>query len=135
MSRDAPRTDTMNFEDLLQPLTRYAEGKLLAGRVDDIGVVLFNQPEKHNAISVEMWQGVATVLGEFAVDDGVRVVVYAGAGGRAFTSGADISQFAERRDDAAANAEYMQKTAGGRERLATFPKPSIACVQLSLIHI
>lgn len=119
----------MILEHSMETVGQHADGKLLAGRIDSIGVVLLNQPEKHNAISVEMWQGIAAVLDAFAADDGVRIVVYAGAGGKAFTSGADISQFAARRDNAAADAEFMQATSRGRERLATFPKPSIACVQ------
>jgi enoyl-CoA hydratase len=110
-------------------VTSYADGKLLTGRLERIGVVLFNQPEKHNAISVEMWQGLATALEAFAAADGIRVVVYAGAGGKAFTSGADISQFAARRDNARDNDQFMQATAPGRDRLASLSKPSIACIE------
>jgi enoyl-CoA hydratase len=119
----------MNLQHSMTSVTGYADGKLLAGRLQRIGIVLFNQPEKHNAINVEMWQGLATALDEFAADDDIRVVVYAGAGGQAFTSGADISQFAARRDNARDNDEFMRMTAPGRDRLATFPKPSIACIE------
>ena len=42
---------------------------MLAARRDGVGVVTFNQPEKHNAISVEMWLGLAEILDEFARDD------------------------------------------------------------------
>lgn len=76
---------TSTFENTMQVVGRYADGKLLAGRMDRIGVVLFNQPDKRNALSLEMWDGIRQALDLFASDNGVRVVVYAGAGGKAFT--------------------------------------------------
>ena len=90
-----------------QTLTReYAGGKMLAARRDGIGVVTFNQPEKHNAVSVEMWGGLGEILDEFAADEAIRVVVVTGAGGRAFVSGADISQFEQQRNNADAQRLY-----------------------------
>jgi enoyl-CoA hydratase/carnithine racemase len=51
-------------------LTReYAGGKMLSTKHDGIGVATFNQPEKHNAISVEMWLGLADILEDFESDD------------------------------------------------------------------
>jgi enoyl-CoA hydratase len=117
------------MEDTMRVVARHAEGKLLAGRVGNVGVVLLNQPEKRNALSLEMWDGLVDALDAFAADDEVRVVVHAGAGGQAFTAGADISQFASRRDGAEANREYNRITGRGRDTLAAFPKPSIACIQ------
>ena len=119
----------MRLEETMEVTARHAEGRLLAGRMGDVGVMLFNQPDKHNAISVEMWQGVAATLDAFAADTSIRVVLYAGAGGKAFVSGGDISQFAERRGDAAANEEFSRITGVGRTRLAAFAKPSIACIE------
>jgi enoyl-CoA hydratase/carnithine racemase len=107
----------------------YAGGKMLASRQHGIGVVTFNQPEKHNAVSVEMWQGLAEILDEFASDDDVRVVVLTGAGTRAFVSGADISQFERQRASADAQRRYDEQTSRGREKLASFPKPTIARIR------
>jgi enoyl-CoA hydratase len=117
------------MEDVMDVTGRHADGKLLAGRLGRIGVVLFNQPEKRNALSLAMWDGVAAALDDFAADPEVRVVVYAGAGGKAFTAGADISEFASRRDGAEANLEYRRIGDRGRDKIITFPKPSIACIQ------
>ena len=117
------------LEDTMRVVARHAEGKLLAGRADRVGVVLFNQPEKRNAINLAMWQGVCDVLDGFEADGEVRVVVFAGAGGQAFASGADISEFASKRDSAEANLEYTRITARGREKMVRFPKPSIACIE------
>jgi enoyl-CoA hydratase/carnithine racemase len=102
---------------------------MLSAKQDGIGVVTFNQPEKHNAMSVEMWVGLAEILDEFAADESIRVVVLTGGGGRAFVSGADISQFEQRRANADAQREYDEQTALGRHRLNTFRKPTIAAIR------
>ena len=107
----------------------YAGGKMLAARRDGIGVVTFNQPEKHNAMSVEMWLGLSQILDEFAADDSVRSVVLTGAGTRAFVSGADISQFEQQRSNAEAQRAYDEQTAIGRQKLASFRKPTIARIR------
>jgi enoyl-CoA hydratase len=111
------------------PLREYADGKMLAAKDGGIGFITFNQPEKRNAMSVEMWQGLAEILDDFRDDPAVRVVIMTGAGGKAFVSGADISQFEKRRANADAQEEYARLTSGGRARLANFPKPSIAAIQ------
>lgn len=117
------------FEEVMQVVGSYAQGKLLAGRIEGVGVVLFNQPEKRNAISLEMWDGVVEALDVLEADDAVRAVVYAGAGGKSFSAGADVSEFAGRRNGADADAQYSRLTACARSRIESFPKPSIACVQ------
>jgi enoyl-CoA hydratase len=111
------------------PPREYADGKMLAAKDGGIGFITFNQPEKRNAMSVEMWQGLAEILDDFRDDPAVRVVIMTGAGGKAFVSGADISQFEKRRANADAQEEYARLTSGGRARLANFPKPSIAAIQ------
>ncbi len=104
----------------------FAEGKILASIVDGVGRVVFNQPEKRNAMSVDMWTGMAQALDIFAEDDAVRCVVLQGAGDKAFVSGADISQFEQRRADASAQQDYDRLTSGGRAKLSAFAKPVIA---------
>jgi enoyl-CoA hydratase/carnithine racemase len=104
----------------------FAEGRILAGIKDGVGRITFNQPEKRNAMSVAMWGGMADALDVFEKDGSVRCVVLTGAGDKAFVSGADISQFDKLRSDADAQREYSKQTAGGRLRLATYPKPVIA---------
>ena len=42
--------------------------------------VRFNNPEKHNALSVDMWEALPPLLGKAAKDDAVRVVVFSGEG-------------------------------------------------------
>ena len=107
----------------------FAGGKMLAAVDGGVGLVTFNQPEKRNAMSLEMWQGLEAILDGFAADDAVRVVVLTGAGGKAFVSGADISQFEKNRANADAQVEYDRLTSAGRTKLATFAKPTIAMIR------
>jgi enoyl-CoA hydratase/carnithine racemase len=104
----------------------FADGKILAEIKDGVGRITFNQPEKRNAMSVTMWGGMGAALDLFEQDASVRCVVLTGAGDKAFVSGADISQFDKLRSDADAQREYSKQTAGGRLKLASFPKPVIA---------
>lgn len=103
--------------------------KIIAEITDGIGWLTFNQPEKRNAMSLEMWQGMGEVLDVFAADDTVRVVVMQGAGGRAFISGADISQFEQHRNSAEASDRYNAIAGGARAKLAALTKPVIAKIE------
>ena len=107
----------------------YAGGKMLAAKDAGVGLITFNQPEKRNAMSMEMWTGLGEILDEFAADDSVRVVILSGAGNKAFVSGADISQFEKNRSNANAQQEYDRLTSAGRARFQSFPKPIIARIR------
>ena len=71
--------------------------KMLSRKEGRVGYVIFNNPERHNAVSLDMWEATSRILDDFAKDDEVRVVVLTGAGGKAFVSGADISKFESER--------------------------------------
>jgi enoyl-CoA hydratase/carnithine racemase len=107
----------------------YADGKILQNVSDGVGVVTFNNPDKRNAMSLDMWEGLGHALIELRDDANVRVVVLTGAGDKAFVSGADISQFEKTRHNAEASEEYSKKSAAQRALLADFPKPVIACIR------
>jgi len=107
----------------------HASGKLLASVADGVGLVTFNQPERRNAMSVAMWDGLAAILDGWDRDPAVRVAVLTGAGDKAFVSGADISEFGERRGSASAQREYDALTRRGTDALARFAKPLIARIQ------
>jgi enoyl-CoA hydratase/carnithine racemase len=107
----------------------FAEGKILASSEAGVGRVVFNQPEKRNAMSVDMWTGMAEALERFAEDAAVRCVVLQGAGDKAFVSGADISQFEKNRANADAQREYEKLTSAGRAKLAAYRKPVIAQIR------
>jgi enoyl-CoA hydratase/carnithine racemase len=107
----------------------YADGKILQNVTDGVGVITFNNPEKRNAMSLDMWEGLGHALVELRDDPAVRVVIMVGAGDKAFVSGADISQFEKTRHNAEASEEYSKKSAAQRALLADYPKPIIACIR------
>jgi enoyl-CoA hydratase/carnithine racemase len=107
----------------------FADGKILKSVTDGVGIVTFNNPEKRNAMSIEMWEGLGAALTELREDESVRVVVLTGAGDKAFMSGADISQFEKNRRNAQANEEYNRKSDAQRALLADYPKPTISCIR------
>ncbi|MEY9382360.1 enoyl-CoA hydratase/carnithine racemase [Bradyrhizobium japonicum] len=109
--------------------TPLADGKIIKQVIDGVGVITFNNPDKRNAMSLEMWEGFGEALTSLRDDETVRVVILRGAGGRAFVSGADISQFEKTRHNAAASEEYARRSAAQRALLADYPKPTIACIE------
>ena len=102
--------------------------QLLLEKDGPIGWIIFNQPEKRNAVSQEMWQLMPDYVRDLATDDAIRVVILRGAGDRAFVAGADISQFKERRRNMADEEEYRRISAHGQEALATLSKPLLAMI-------
>src|SRR6195256_1295181 len=107
----------------------YADGKILQSVADGVGVITFNNPDKRNAMSLDMWEGLGHALIELRDDPDVRVVILVGAGDKAFVSGADISQFEKNRHNAEASEEYSKRSAAQRALLADYPKPTIACIR------
>ena len=103
--------------------------KMIARKEDGVGWLIFNNPARRNAVSLAMWEAVAEVMADFAADDEIRVAVMAGAGDKAFVSGADISEFAENRNSAAAEETYKAATASAHRAMASFEKPLLAMIQ------
>jgi enoyl-CoA hydratase/carnithine racemase len=92
-----------------------------------LGWMLFDHPERHNAITQEMWRQIPAAARQLAADDDVRVVILRGAGDAAFISGADISEF-ERNRTGANVAEYDIDNARAYAALASIDKPVIAMI-------
>ncbi len=89
----------------------------------------FNNPERHNALSLEMWRRAATVLEDFEADPAVRFVVLTGEGGKSFVSGADISKFESERGSSDAVAEYNATVERLQRTLSDYPKPTLALIR------
>ncbi|MGB2072488.1 MAG: enoyl-CoA hydratase-related protein, partial [Candidatus Puniceispirillaceae bacterium] len=100
--------------------------KIIVKQSGAIARIIFNQPEKRNAVSLEMWEAVEVALDEFAADKDVRVLILSGAGGKAFVSGADISKFESERASADGVARYNATTKRVYDKVEAFPKPTIA---------
>jgi enoyl-CoA hydratase/carnithine racemase len=102
--------------------------KLLLEKDGPIAWITFNQPEKRNAVSQEMWELMADYGKDVATDDAVRVVILRGAGDRAFVAGADISQFKDRRRNMDDEREYRRISQRGHEAIAHLEKPLLAMI-------
>jgi len=103
--------------------------RMLSRKEAGVGIVTFNSPERHNAVSLDMWEATTRILDDFAADDEVRAVVLTGAGGKAFVSGADISKFASERASLEATRAYDVTTAAAFSSIYEFPKPTIAMIR------
>ena len=94
-----------------------------------IGWLVFDNPARRNAVSVGMWEAIPRVLEDFAADPAIRVVVLAGAGDKAFVSGADISQFESQRSTPEAVQRYEKIGEAAQSKLQNFDKPTIAMIR------
>jgi len=106
-----------------------ATDKIISKKEDGIGSLIFNNPARHNAISLEMVKAASEVITDFGNDPKVRVIVLSGAGGKSFISGADISKFEDDRSTAEAAAVYASISNSMKETLRTVGKPTIAMIR------
>ena len=106
-----------------------ASDKLIAKKADGIGWIVFNNPDKLNAISLEMWEAALEAMADFSADPAVRVMVVTGAGGKAFASGADISKFKDERQEAEAVAHYQATTQKAYSAIQAMTIPTIAMIR------
>ena len=104
------------------------DAPLLIEKDGPIGWIIFNRPEKRNAVGFETWQLMPDYVKDLVADDAIRVVILRGAGDQAFVAGADISQFKDRRKNMDDEAEYRKINARGQDALASLPKPLLAMI-------
>lgn len=103
-----------------------ASDPIIVERRGGVGVVTFNNPGRHNAMSLDMWRGAAEAVASFAGDDAVRCVVFTGAGDKAFVAGADISKFESERASVDHIEVYNQAVATYHDTVQNLMKPTIA---------
>lgn len=97
-------------------------------RKDYVATVTLNRPDKMNALSYDDWIQLGDTLRGLSDDDEVRCVVLHGAGGRAFSSGADISEFTTRRQNSEQASAYGVVTQSAMDALADCRHPTIAMI-------
>ena len=102
-------------------------GQIRVERDGPLAEVVFDHPERRNAVTTAMWKEIPTIARELDADDSVRVVVLRGEGDIAFVSGADISQFEESRSGTGAE-QYDMDNLDAFESLASIGKPVIAAI-------
>lgn len=103
--------------------------KILSRKDGAVGHLIFNNPERHNAVSLDMWEAAEAVVADFKSDPAIRVMVVSGAGGKAFVSGADISRFEKDRSTEATVKSYAVRVERAYAAFYDFPKPSLAMIR------
>lgn len=93
-----------------------------------LGWMIFDHPERRNAISAGMWAAIPAAAKELDADPDIRVVILRGAGDLAFVSGADISEFEDKRTGAAQAIAYEGDTGRAFAALMQIAKPVIAMI-------
>jgi enoyl-CoA hydratase/carnithine racemase len=99
---------------------------VLLEREGEIARVTLNQPAKLNAINNRMWSRLREVFGELDADPSLRCVILAGSGERAFSVGADISEFEENRSTIEKARRYHEHTHGAMQTITGCRHPVIA---------
>ena len=102
--------------------------RMIAEVDSGIGWVTFNNPARLNALSMDMVQAIPAIFEAFTANEQVRVVVLRGAGGRAFVSGADISEFEEKRASDTARALYDERAQQAARAMYAWEKPMVAMI-------
>ncbi len=103
-----------------------SEDQVLLATDGPIATVTLDQPTRHNAINQSMWIRLTDLFNEFQRDESVRVIVLRGAGERAFSAGADISEFSESRSNAQQASRYNALVAGAMDAVYNLSKPVVA---------
>ena len=111
----------MTYPSTTERVKTWLEGPVLHIR--------FNNPAKHNALSVDMWEALPPLLLKAEQDDNVRMVVFSGEGGKSFVSGADISQFEDMRAQKEAVKRYELMAEAALQGIFEFSKPTVARIQ------
>lgn len=89
--------------------------------------IIFDNPARMNALNTAMWASLPEKIAEAETDDDVRVVMLRGAGEKAFSAGADISEFGSARTGAAAR-NYDELNHAAFEAVMNCARPTIAMI-------
>ena len=106
-----------------------SESKIIERKEGAVGWLIFSNPARRNAVSVNMWEAIPQALARYAADPEVRLIALAGDGDKAFVSGADISQFESQRSGPEAVQRYEELAEGAQKMLQEFDKPTLAMVR------
>lgn len=106
-----------------------AEDIVLVEREGTVATVLLNRPDKLNALNKVMWRRVGEVFRSLDADDDLLCVVLRGAGDKALAPGADISEFADVRNDSHQAADYGALMHGAMAAIRDCRYPVIAHIK------
>lgn len=94
-----------------------------------VASLVFQQPERMNALTFDMWQALPRQIARAEADPDVRVLTVTGAGEAAFCAGADISEFGEKRTDPEAVARYNKAIHEASAALRQTRLPTLAMIR------
>ncbi|WP_034270720.1 enoyl-CoA hydratase-related protein [Haloechinothrix halophila] len=97
-------------------------------RAGSVARLTFTRPDKHNAISFDMWSAIPGIVAEVEADPAVTALVITGQGDN-FSAGADIAEFGELRSTADGAALYDKAVHAAVTALADMVTPSIALIR------
>ena len=105
-----------------------SNGEVRYSRDGDVATVIFDRPAARNAMTWRMYEQLAEACARIRSEDGLRVAVFRGTGGKAFVAGTDIAQFQAFRgaEDGIAYEAKMDAYVGGLESL---PLPTLAVIE------
>ena len=105
-----------------------SDGEVRYSREGPVVTVIFDRPQARNAMTWRMYEQLGEACARIHREDGLRVAVFRGAGGKAFIAGTDIVQFQAFRggDDGIAYEEKMEGYIGAVEAL---PVPTLAVIE------
>ncbi len=98
-------------------------------RRECVAFVTINRPERRNAIGLDGWNALWALAADIHEDDEVRAVVFSGAGDRAFSAGADISEFEQVRNDSEQAQTYGEAIDGALAAVERLSKPTVAAIR------
>ena len=105
-----------------------SDGEVRLVRDGAVATILFDRPQARNAMTWRMYEGLAAACAELSSDNGVRVAVLRGVGGKAFIAGTDIAQFQEF-TTAEQGVAYEAKMEAYLGALEALPMPTLAVVE------
>jgi enoyl-CoA hydratase/carnithine racemase len=104
------------------------DDRIIVDRTEGIGTITINRPGQHNAMNFDMWLALGEAADDLSRDRAIKVVIVSGAGGKAFSAGADIKDFPAHRSTTALARDYAAAFEGSMDRLEEMPKPVIAMI-------
>ena len=102
---------------------------ILVDRQPPVATVTINRPDQRNAISFDMWQDMATLTRELDSERDIRAIIFTGAGGEAFSAGADIADFEQHRSDSTKGRSYNEAVDSLLEAVAEIATPTISMIR------
>ncbi len=106
-----------------------SENVVLVEKDGAVATVVLNRPEKLNALNFEMWQGVGAAFRDLDGDESLRCIVLRGAGDKAMGPGADITEFADKRNSSEQATAYGKPMHGAMHAIRDCRHPVVARIR------